>query len=149
MSRLSSVISAVAACALLAAVPATAAGGASIGLGKVGKLGTVVVNSKGVTLYMFEKDKHGKSACSGSCAQVWAPVLTSGKPKAVKGARSSLLGTTKRSDGKRQVTYHKHPLYTYAGDAGKAGTAKGQDVDQFGAEWYVVNRAGNVVHGDA
>jgi len=145
MKRLSSVIAPF----VVLAVFAAPSGAATIGLAKVGKLGNVLVDGKGVTVYLFEKDKHGKSACSGSCAKVWAPVLTSGKPKAVKGARSSLLGTTRRGNGKLQVTYHKHPLYTYAGDGGKAGTAKGQDLDQFGAEWYVLDRSGNIVHGDA
>src|SRR4051795_8992871 len=145
MTRLSSVIVSIALFGILPA-PASAS---SIGLAKVGKLGTVLVNGKGVTVYLFEKDKGGKSSCYGACAKAWSPVLTTGKPKAKDGARSSLLGTTKRKDGKRQITYHGHPIYTYEDDHGKAGTAKGQDVKEFGAEWYVLNKSGNVVHGDA
>src|SRR3954463_10959055 len=121
MRRLSSVIAPIAVLALFAA-PASAS---SVGLAKVGKLGRVLVNGKGVTVYLFEKDKGGKSACYGACAKVWAPVLTTGKPKATAGARSSLLGTTKRKDGKLQITYHKHPLYTYDDDHGKPGPATG------------------------
>jgi predicted lipoprotein with Yx(FWY)xxD motif len=145
MKGLSSVIAVLAALAVFAAP----AGASSIGLAKVGKLGDVLVNNKGVTVYLFEKDKGGRSSCYGACAKAWSPVLTSGRPKARDGARSSLLGTTRRRDGKRQITYHGHPLYTYEDDHGKAGTAKGQDVKEFGAEWYVLNRSGNVVHGDA
>ena len=145
MRGLSSVIAMFAVLAVFAAP----AGASSIGLAKVGKLGDVLVNGKGVTLYEFEKDKGGKSSCNGACAKAWSPVLTAGKPKAKDGARSSLLGTIRRKDGKRQVTYHGHPLYTYEDDHGKPGTAKGQDLKEFGAEWYVLNRSGNVVHGDA
>jgi predicted lipoprotein with Yx(FWY)xxD motif len=145
MTRLSCAIVSLVLFGLLAG-PASAA---TIGVGKVGKLGSVLVDGKGVTVYLFEKDKGGKSACYGACAKVWAPVLTTGRPKAADGARASLLGTTKRKDGKRQVTYHRHPLYYYDDDAGRPGTAKGQDSKQFGAEWYVLNRSGNVVHGDA
>jgi len=145
MRRLSSVIAPIAVLAVFAAP----AGASSVGLAKVGKLGNVLVNNKGVTVYLFEKDKHGKSSCYGACANAWSPVLTTGKPKAKDGARSSLLGTTKRRDGKLQITYHGHPIYTYEDDHGKAGTAKGQDVKEFGAEWYVLNKSGNVVHGDA
>src|SRR3954452_10601693 len=105
MKRLSSVITVIAAgCAL--AVFAAPAGASTVGLAKVGKLGNVLVNGKGVTVYLFEKDKHGKSSCYGACAKAWSPVLTTGKPKAKDGARSSLLGTTKRTDGKLQITYH-------------------------------------------
>jgi len=145
MTRLTSAIAAL----VLFGVLAGPAHASTIGTGKVGKLGTVLVDGKGVTVYLFEKDKGGKSSCYGACAQVWAPVLTKGTPKAAHGARSALLGTTKRKDGKVQVTYHRHPLYYYDDDARKPGTAKGQDSKEFGAEWYVLNRSGNVVHGDA
>jgi predicted lipoprotein with Yx(FWY)xxD motif len=148
MTRLISVIASLAVLGILAAPAPAAGGGATIKLAKVGKLGKVVVNGSGVTLYMFEKDKGGKSACSGACAKVWSPVLTTGKPKAGAGIRASLLGTTTRSGGTKQVTYHRHPLYTYDDDHGP-GTAKGQDSHEFGADWYVVDKVGNVVHGDA
>jgi len=148
MKRLSFVI-AVFALAAVAAAPAPAASGtATLKLAKVGKLGRVVVNSSGVTLYMFEKDKAGKSACYGACAKVWSPVLTTGRPHAAHGLKASLLGTTKRRGGAKQVTYDHHPLYTYDDDHGP-GTAKGQDSHEFGADWYVVDSRGHVVHGDA
>src|SRR3954467_12443255 len=84
-------------------------------------LGTVLVDAKGRTLYLFEKDKAGKSRCSGSCATNWPPALTSGKPKAGGSAVASRLGTTKRSYGGTQVTYAGHPLYTFILDKNKPG----------------------------
>ena len=123
---------------------AHAAKAAKIQLKKVGHLGKVLTNGHGQTLYLFEKDKHGKSACNGQCAAGWPPALTTGKPIAGKGVSSSKLGTTKRKDGKLQVTYNGHPLYAYIGDS-KAGQAKGEGSKAFGAEWYVVNAKGNKV----
>jgi predicted lipoprotein with Yx(FWY)xxD motif len=108
-------------------------------------LGKVLANSHGRTLYLFAKDKGGKSSCSGTCAQYWPPLLVHGKPSAGSGVKASLLGTVKRSDGKLQVTYHKHPLYTYAGDK-SAGQANGQGVNASGAKWYVLSAAGSAIH---
>ena len=108
-------------------------------------LGKILVNGSSHTLYLFEKDKHGKSACSGSCATNWPPLLTKGKPKASGSAKASMLGTTKRSDGTTQVTYNKHPLYTFKGDANKIGATKGEGLDAFGAEWYVVGTNGKKI----
>src|SRR5438477_1826588 len=85
------------------------------------ELGMVLVNSRGHTLYLFAKDTNGKSACSGSCAKFWPPVIATGKPRVEGGAKASLIGTIKRADGRRQVTYNHHPLYTFVQD-----TAKGQ-----------------------
>src|SRR5437773_8068455 len=73
-------------------------------------LGRVLVDGRGRTLYLFEKDKHGKSACIGKCASFWPPLIASGKPLATAGAKTSLLGTTRRADGRLQVTYNHHPL---------------------------------------
>jgi predicted lipoprotein with Yx(FWY)xxD motif len=110
-------------------------------------LGKILVDGRSRTLYLFEKDKHGKSACSGDCAKNWPPLLTKGKPKAVSGVKSSLLGTTKRSDGTTQVTYNKHPLYTFVVDKNKPGSTKGEGVDAFGAEWYAVSPEGKTAEG--
>jgi predicted lipoprotein with Yx(FWY)xxD motif len=118
---------------------------ATIKLRTTGKLGKVLVNGNSQTLYLFEKDKNAKSACSGACATNWPPVLTKGAAKAGTGVKKSLLGTTKRSDGTTQVTYNKHPLYRFKGDANKVGAAKGQELDAFGAEWYVVGANGKKV----
>jgi predicted lipoprotein with Yx(FWY)xxD motif len=105
------------------------------------KLGMIIVTAEGHTLYDFHKDQGGKSACYGACAGAWPPLTTDGAPKAEKGAESSQLGTTKRKDGTMQVTYAGHPLYTYVGDA-KPGDVTGNDIDQFGAEWYALQPSG-------
>src|SRR5512146_2345116 len=76
-------------------------------------LGRILVDGRGHTLYLFAKDKHGRSTCTGKCAAFWPPLLASGKTLAAAGAKTSLLGTTKRSDGRLQVTYGHHPLYTF------------------------------------
>lgn len=106
-----------------------------------GDLRKVIVESKGMTLYDFHKDKGTTSACYGACAEAWPPLLTSGKPKATGGAESSLLGTTKRKDGTAQVTYNGHPLYGFVEDK-KPGEANGNDVTAFGAEWYALEPNG-------
>jgi predicted lipoprotein with Yx(FWY)xxD motif len=107
------------------------------------KLGQILVDSKGNTVYYFLKDKQGgsTSSCSGACAGVWPPVASSGSPTAQKGADASKLGTIKRSDGSTQVTYNGWPLYTYTGDS-KPGDTNGNDFEQFGAEWYALTPQG-------
>jgi predicted lipoprotein with Yx(FWY)xxD motif len=107
-------------------------------------LGRVLVDGRGRTLYLFGKDTHGRSACSGKCAGFWPPLITSGKTLATAGAKASLLGTTKRADGRLQVTYNHHPLYTFVKDTGK-GQTNGEELDVFGAEWYAVSAAGGKV----
>ena len=104
-------------------------------------LGKIVVDARGRSLYLFEADHKGKSACYGACAQAWPPVLVSGKPKAGPGARAALLGVLHRSDGKSQVTYKGHPLYRFFKDT-KRGQVKGQGLDFYGGEWYVLTPAG-------
>jgi predicted lipoprotein with Yx(FWY)xxD motif len=117
--------------------------GATVDLRKT-KLGPVLVNSKGHTLYLFKKDTNGKSSCSGSCAKFWPPLLSHGKPTAGSGVKASLLGRTRRSNGSLQVTYNKHPLYAYSLDT-KAGQTKGEGVLAFGAKWYAVSAKGTAV----
>ena len=109
-------------------------------------VGDVLTGPSGRTLYLFEKDTSPKSTCSGECANDWPPLMASGKPAAGSGVKASMLGTTKRSDGKEQVTYNGHPLYYYEGDK-KAGQTAGQGIDAFGAEWYVVGANGSKVEG--
>jgi predicted lipoprotein with Yx(FWY)xxD motif len=122
-----------------AATSEPAATTAVISVGSAPDVGKVLVDSKGFTLYYFEKDQGGKSACYGSCAKVWPPYT--GTPKVEGGAMSSKLGTTKRSDGTTQVTYAGWPLYTYAADS-KPGEDKGTDVKSFGASWYPLHPNG-------
>lgn len=104
-------------------------------------LGKVIVDSKGMTLYDFHKDKGTTSACYGECAVAWPPLLTSGEPKAQGGAEQSLLGTTKRKDGTVQVTYNGHPVYGFVEDK-KPGETNGNDFDGFGAQWYALEPNG-------
>jgi predicted lipoprotein with Yx(FWY)xxD motif len=108
---------------------------------EVGGLGTILVDSSGRTLYDFHKDQGTTSSCYGACAGAWPPLLTEGEPEAEGGAGAAKLGTTKRKDGTTQVTYAGHPLYTYVGDQGP-GEANGNDIDQFGAEWYALQPSG-------
>ena len=104
-------------------------------------IGTILVDTRGRTLYRFMRDKRDKSSCSGQCAAYWPPLTTSGKPVAGAGAKASLLGTTRRSDGHMQVTYNGHPLYHFAQDA-KAGQTSGEAVSAFGGTWYAVSSSG-------
>lgn len=105
------------------------------------KLGRILVDSKGFTLYDFHKDKGTTSACYGACASVWPPLTTEGAPQAGEGASASKLETTKRNDGTTQVTYAGHPLYTYTADT-KPGDAKGNDFSSYGAQWYALLPSG-------
>ena len=111
-------------------------------------LGRIVVNSGGRTLYMFGKDKRDKSACAGMCAKFWPPLIAAGKPRATGGARASLLGTTKRADGRMQVTYNRHPLYTFVKDT-KKGQTHGEGLTAVGGQWNAVSPAGTKVEGQA
>lgn len=107
-------------------------------------LGKVLVDSKGRTVYLFQKDTGSMSTCSGACATDWPPVTTTGKPTAGSGLTASMVGTTTRSDGTKQVTYNGHPLYTFAGDSAPGATS-GQGLDDFGAEWYVLAAGGDKI----
>jgi predicted lipoprotein with Yx(FWY)xxD motif len=132
-------------CGLLAAVAATA-GGTTVKVEKT-SIGKVIANSKGHTLYMFRKDKGTTTKCYGACAATWPPLLTNGKPVAGPGVKASLLGTTKRKDGKLQVTYKKFPLYTFVEDT-KARQTKGEGSKAFGAGWYALTPTGVVIDRD-
>jgi predicted lipoprotein with Yx(FWY)xxD motif len=116
---------------------------ASVSLRKT-NLGLILVNARGHTLYLFAKDRNAKSSCNGSCARFWPPLLSRGKPTAGPGVKASLLRTTKRSNGSLQVTYNRHPLYTYALDK-QAGQTKGEGNSLFGAKWWAVSAKGRAV----
>jgi predicted lipoprotein with Yx(FWY)xxD motif len=140
-SRLASVAAVLAVLAVTATALAATAPGSQVKTRKNSSLGTILVDSKGKTLYLFMKDKKDKSLCSGACATNWPPYMTTGKPKAGPGAKQALLGTIKRSNGKLQVTYNHHPLYWFKFDK-TAGQAKGENIEAFGGEWYVVSPKG-------
>ena len=108
------------------------------------KLGKILVDGKGMTLYAFMKDEPNKSNCTGNCLKAWPPLLASSAPKAGDGVDQSLLGSTALADGSMIVTYNKMPLYYFAKDA-KPGDTTGQDVNSV---WYVVSPAGKTVDVD-
>ena len=105
------------------------------------KIGNVLATSSGRTLYLFMKDKHGKSACYGQCATFWPPLMKKGALHAGSGVKAKLLGTTKRKNGKSQVTYKGHPLYLYKLDHG-SGQVEGQRQNFFGGIWYALSASG-------
>ncbi len=111
------------------------------------RLGRIIVDGKGRTLYLFEKDKRGRSACYGQCATYWPPLITHGKPAARPGVKRSLLGTTRRANGSQQVTYAGHPLYRFALDT-KPGQTNGEGLNDFGAGWDVLSPAGKKIESD-
>jgi len=126
-----------------APAPAATAGGTTVDVA-TSKLGKILVDSKGRTLYLFVADTGSSSTCNGACAGAWPPLTTTKKPVAGSGVTASLLGTTKRSDGSLEVTYAGHPLYYYAGDTA-SGQTTGQALSQFGAPWYVLAPTGSAI----
>ena len=111
-------------------------------------LGRILVDSRGHTLYLFEKDKRGMSACSGLCTTYWPPLVTKGKSiVAGKKVKRSLLGSIRRADGSRQVTYAGHPLYLFSGDT-KPGQTNGEGLTDFGASWDALSPAGKEIERD-
>jgi predicted lipoprotein with Yx(FWY)xxD motif len=105
------------------------------------KIGNVLATSSGRTLYLFMKDKSGRSACYGQCATYWPPLMKKGTLSAGAGVKAKLLGTTKRKNGTRQVTYNGHPMYLFKLDKG-AGQIVGQRQNFFGGKWFAVSAAG-------
>jgi len=147
------VLAAVLAIALAAAGAATAAAvthqssaSSSATAGKVTlhktKIGKVLATSSGRTLYLFMADHKGKSSCYGQCASYWPPLMKKGKLSAGAGVKAGLLGTTKRKNGKAQVTYKGHPVYLFSLDKA-AGQVGGQGQNFFGGKWYAVSAAGS------
>ncbi len=117
---------------------------AMVAVAQNARLGQILVDGNGRTLYLFEADKSTTSTCYGACATYWPPLLTGGSPQAGTGANLSLLGTTKRNDGTTEVTYAGHPLYYVVTDH-NPGDATGQGVNNFGALWDVVGPDGNQI----
>jgi predicted lipoprotein with Yx(FWY)xxD motif len=129
-----------------AVVPAAAASQAAGAKGPVvstatTSLGRILVDARGHTLYLFGKDRNGKSACSGACAAAWPPLIATAKPRAGTGAEASRLGTTRRADGRMQVTYNRHPVYTFVKDT-KKGQTNGEGLNAFGGIWDALSPAG-------
>lgn len=124
--------------------PSPAATGEKIAAASNAKLGQILVDESGMTVYLFMADSGTASTCYTSCAAIWPPVLTTGTPQAGAGAQASLLGTTTRTDGKVEVTYAGHPLYYFVSDKA-AGDVKGQGINGFGGLWWVLAPSGTVI----
>ena len=120
--------------------------GATVQTKKIKGLGTVLVNSRGLTLYMFVPDKRKRVTCTHTCAAIWPPLkLKAGqKPTAGGAARKALLGSDKNPSGGRVVTYNRWPLYRYVSDT-KPGQASGQALDLNGGLWYVLSPSGKII----
>jgi predicted lipoprotein with Yx(FWY)xxD motif len=111
---------------------------------KSSSFGRVIFDGRGFVLYAFTRDKNGRSACYGACAKAWPVYYAKGTLRAGTGIKRSLIGTTKRRDGHRQITYAGRPLYYYVGDT-KAGQIRCQNVVEFGGTWLVVRPTGRLV----
>jgi predicted lipoprotein with Yx(FWY)xxD motif len=113
-------------------------GPAVVNVGSDANLGSFLVDSKGMTLYLFTKDTPNTSNCYNGCASAWPPLLTLGAPTSGTGVDDSLLGTTTRTDGSVQVTYNGWPLYYFANDKA-VGDVTGEGVQ---GVWFVVTPDG-------
>ena len=116
---------------------AARAAGPSVQVAKT-KLGRILVNAQGRTLYLYMKDRGTKSACSRRCSQVWPPATVSGAPTAGPGVAAAKLTTTRGADNRRQLVYNGHPLYTLTADV-RPGQINGEG---FLGTWYVISAAG-------
>lgn len=133
-----------------AAVPRTVAAptpGAAVTAGRrttikavSSQFGRILADGRGQAVYVFDKETTSKPGCHGACAKAWPPVLSEGRPVAGRGASARLLGTTRRRDGKRQVTVDGKPLYSYVHDT--PGRVLCHDVQEFGGLWLVVRPDG-------
>lgn len=135
------IVVSIAVAGLAAAPSGHAAGHGTVVKTRHGPLGTFLVDRSGRTLYLFRKDRTRKSRCYGACAMEWPPLTTQGRPRGEGSARKALLGTSRRADGSRQVTYKGHPLYLYLGDRAP-GDTNGHGIEAFGARWYAVASSG-------
>ena len=106
--------------------------------------GRILFDARGFALYGFTKDSRGRSKCSGACAAAWPPYILRGSLHAPAGVQRSRLGTIRRADGRRQVTFAGRPLYYYVGDT-RAGQVSCQNVFEFGGLWLVVRPSGKLV----
>jgi predicted lipoprotein with Yx(FWY)xxD motif len=116
------------------ATTSTTAAAATVATATNAQFGTILVDATGRTLYTFDRDEAGSTACTGNCAQTWPPLLLeAGVTSPVAGAGVSGLGTLTRPEGGTQVTAGGKPLYRYAGDTGP-GQVTGDGV---GGVWHV------------
>jgi predicted lipoprotein with Yx(FWY)xxD motif len=105
------------------------------------QFGTMLFDSRKQAIYVFERDSRGRTVCYGECAKAWPPVSTAGDPVAGPGVRPGLLGTLRRRDGSRQVTYAGKPLYFYAHEG--PGQVLCHNVNLNGGYWWVLAPSGD------
>jgi len=127
-----------------AASPTPVATGTTIAVATNAKYGQILVDGKGMTVYLFVADTGTSSTCYTNCATIWPPVLTTGAPQAGTGTQVSLLGTTTRTDGMVEVTCAGHPLYYFVKDK-QPGDTTGQGVNGFGGLWWVLSPGGTAI----
>jgi predicted lipoprotein with Yx(FWY)xxD motif len=120
----------------------TTVGSESSTAGTILSVGPVGFTKATATVYAFSADSTTASKCTGTCAIIWPPVLTTTPPSATGGASASMLGAIPRADGTFQVTYNGHPLYYFASQLNS--TTNGNFVTAFGGIFYVVNTAGSL-----
>lgn len=143
MKRALTMIAAAATLLALAAPAAMAAQGRAVAVRDT-RYGKILTDGKGLALYLFTADGRGASTCYGTCAREWPPLLTKHRPRALRGAKAALLGTVRRRDGRRQVTYDGKPLYYWYGDR-RPGDVGCHDVFEFGGTWLVLRAGGRPV----
>jgi len=112
---------------------------------KSSSYGRILFDGREFVLYGFTRDRLGKSACTGACANAWPPYIVKSRPRAGTGVSTARLGTTKRGDGSLQATYAGRPLYYYIGDK-KPGQILCQNATEFGGIWRVIRPNGRLVH---
>jgi predicted lipoprotein with Yx(FWY)xxD motif len=125
--------------ALMASAQAASGAAARLSV-RSSEYGKTVFGPSGKVVYVFGADRGSTSRCYGVCAKAWPPLLTNAKPLAGPGVQARLLGTTKRKDGKLQVTYNGHPLYYYEAD--KVGKIMCQHANMHGGLWLIVKPNG-------
>ena len=138
---------------LLTIVAAVLAAAAPVGAGVPAKpsltvapsdYGRIVFDGRGFALYAFTADRRGRSVCNGRCAKAWPPYVVKGPVRAGPGTKQRLLGTIRRADGSRQLTYAGRPLYYYFGED-RPHLVLCQNVREFGGLWLVVRPSGALV----
>jgi predicted lipoprotein with Yx(FWY)xxD motif len=129
--------------AVLAAAPAASMGATVIKVIDDDGFGPVLHDGRGQAIYAFTHDRRNRSRCHGECAHDWPPVLTAGMPRAGRRVDPDLLGTTRRADRSRQVTYRGRPLYFYRNEGRRQIFC--QNVLSFGGRWLVVRPSGRLV----
>lgn len=95
---------------------------------------TILVTTKGDTLYSLSAESNGRFVCTGTCLSIWHPLVV---PKTVKPTGPVKLGTIERPDGRTQVTFKGRPLYSFGGDA-KAGDVNGEGIKDVGT-WHAAS----------